>query len=268
MDTQKLIEMITRQVLASVKDASGAIEPAKINPPLGTCTGDYSKFNEKVGESGNGGNGGGGGGGVVPVGGPVLSGFVTARMLEEAGVAVVRLADGARLTPAAQDYVKEKKLGVERAAADGSAGVVGAPGGDWLWWTDGNCPAVKQLTGELKSKMAKLTPAAKSSELAAAVSQGAKRVRAGNAAGVILFVDSGALAGCFANRCPSLRAVVGTCGQATCQGVNQLGANTLILEYPHHGYRAMSQMLDTFMNTPRPNLDAVDRQLQELSRCV
>ncbi|MHC4994016.1 MAG: hypothetical protein ACYTGQ_03085 [Planctomycetota bacterium] len=274
MDTQQLIEMITRQVLAATRDVSGqtggvasAIPQAAINPPAGTCTGDYSMFLERPGETANGSNAA-----PAPVAAP-LTGFITARALQEAGSPVVTLAPNARLTPAAQDYIKDKKIIIERAnagtsPATGERAAAAAPSGDWLWWTDGHCPAVKQITGDLRARLSKLPQAAKGSELANAVRQAAVRVREGRAAGVILFVNSASLAGCFANRCPSLRAVVGTCGQATCQGVNRLGANTLILEYPHHGYRAMSQMLDTFMNTPRPVLTEVDRQLQELARCV
>jgi hypothetical protein len=275
MDTQQLIEMITRQVLAATNNAnaqpggaasSQAIPQAAINPPAGTCTGDYSKFAEQAANGAASGSiDGAAASGVVP-----LTGFITARALQEVASPIVTLAPGARLTPAAQDYVKEKKLTIERAGVVSPQGdqTVAAPSGDWVWWTDGACPAVRQITGELRTRMSKLPPAAKDSELASAVKQAASRVREGRAAGAILFVNSASLAGCFANRCSSLRAVVGTCGQATCQGVNKLGANTLIIEYPHHSYRSMSQMLDTFMNTPRPALSDVDRQLQELSQCV
>lgn len=153
-------------------------------------------------------------------------------------------------------------------AGGGGRGVGGnaAGGGKWLWWMDGRCATVEKLMGQMRGKLSPVGGGAK--QLVGAIRSLAKQVAHGGAAGGVLFVQSGALAGCFANRCASLRAVVGTCGEAAMQGVNLLGANVLIVEYPHHGVESMRGMIEDFVGAERGRLDGVARQLEELGTCV
>jgi hypothetical protein len=90
----------------------------------------------------------------------------------------------------------------------------------------------------------------------------AKRVGCG-----LLFVDSAARAACYANRCASLRAIVGTNDKAVSEGVEQLGANVLIMEYPQLGYKGMMAMVKPFLESQRDVPAAVQRELNELATC-
>src|SRR5690606_12906424 len=114
---QKIAQQVLRAIQAQAGEAAGgpkAEGPAPIQPPAGVCTGDYSKFPELVGRSV----------GARPQAAPTviaLSGIVTAAQLEAAikassdGVAV--LAPDARLTPLANDLVRQKPGCIRRADA-------------------------------------------------------------------------------------------------------------------------------------------------------
>jgi hypothetical protein len=179
----------------------------------------------------------------------------------------VRLAAGARLTPLAQDYVKERGLTVERASGTTNQRVNESTTSPWLWWLEGQCPAVGQITGELRSRLVPATHGRSADALKGVVRDLAQQVKAGRVAGGLLFVSSAARAICYANRCPSLRAVVATCGEAVEEGIDRLGANVLVVEYPHHGPRAMRAMVERFTDAARPAPPNVAGDLQELSTC-
>ncbi len=80
-------------------------------------------------------------------------------------------------------------------------------------------------------------------------------------------MPSAAKAVCYANRCPSVRAIVGTCSKAIEQGVDELGANVLVIEYAHHGPASMGALVD-LMIKQAPKVPAqVQRDLTDLQRC-
>lgn len=274
MDEQsKLIATITQQVMAALQSrgAVGDGAPAaraEIHPPAGVCTGDYSKFTELRPEQR---------GASAPSASSrrVLEGMVTAKQLAGSEGAAVALTAKARLTPLAADYAKEHGITIERegatksvaASVSASAASI-ARNAPWLWWIDGQCGAVEQLTGQLRSALRPIGQPNKPGQIDVVVRELARRVRDGAAAGGLLFVHSAAQAACYANRCPSLRAVVATCGQAVDEGLRLLGANVLIVEYPHQGPAAMRAMVEQFITTARPDLPQVARQLKELGACV
>jgi ribose 5-phosphate isomerase RpiB len=121
---------------------------------------------------------------------------------------------------------------------------------------------------EHKSTFAPLPARRQNSALAEAVRQLSNRIRDHKAAGGVLFVHSAAQATCFANRCPNLRAIVGTSDLSVEQGVKLLGANVMIVEYPMHGPRSMRGLIDRFTQTQRKPLPQVEQQLRELGTCV
>ena len=55
-----------------------------------------------------------------------------------------------------------------------------------------------------------------------------------------------------------------TCGEAVEQVINELGANVLIIEYPHHGYRSPAGMVDRFIGQPPAPPAAAERDLADL----
>lgn len=298
----KLVQEIAAQVMAKLgmsrPDPMALIgqlpPPVHIAPPIGVCTGDYSKYPELAGRSAASPTrpsvgpepSDAGSEPVVPVVPaqliePVpLSGIVTAAQLQSAIDAapgrVALLASDARPTPLAHDLIRQHPDRVRYAAsarATGSSRADGSesdarPGRDdtWLWWIDGRCPAVHELTQRLRSRLRTCGANRSPSSLADVIRTLAVSVRCGAAAGGLLFVGSAARAMCMANRCPSLRAVQGTCVEAVDEAVRELSANVLIVEYPRHGLRSLSEMVERVMrDVPRVS-PVVQRELTDLQR--
>ena len=71
---------------------------------------------------------------------------------------------------------------------------------------------------------------------------------------------------CYANRPSSLRAVVGTCGEAVEQGIAALGANVLVIEYPYVKPDAMTAMVDRFISQTPQASPQVQRDLADMQR--
>ena len=285
---QQVIELLRRRGMLGPDSSAGAADSggprAEVRPPIGVCTGDYSKFPELAGRS---------------LGAPPpmasssvpappassssapptyqvvpITGIVTANQLQAAmaaapdGVAV--LACDARLTPLAADLAREKPQGVCRA----SSGTVAAPAGSpapaalpLLWWADGPNAAVRQIVEQRRDRLRSSTTGANPSATAQVVRDLAAAIKARQVAGGLLFVNHAAQAMCYANRCLSIRAVLGTCDEAVEQGLGELGANVLVLEYPFVGQRAMAAMVDRFMHAPPTVPPSVERMLAELHRC-
>ncbi len=255
---EQLVQRIAAQVIQQLADRRDDPARAEIHPAIGTCTGDYRQFTDRPDLTN-------------PSESPMFEGFVTARRLIDSAAQTIRLAPGAKLTPLAVDLVRERKLTVERVGEQvrTQAHTTQATG-TFHWWIDGHCDAVRQLAAAQRDRLAPLTPLGQASAIATIIKRLATSMRDGRAAGGILFVQSAARAACFANRCPSLRAVVGTCGDAVQQGIDQLEANVLIVEYPHQGPQAMRAMVRQFIDAPRPTPPdpALAQQLQELATCV
>ncbi|NBC10703.1 MAG: hypothetical protein GVY24_03085 [Planctomycetes bacterium] len=264
---QQVIEQMTRgNANPPAAGTDSAAEPTartRVRPAAGVCTGDYAQFKdrpdlvESTGEPA----------GPVQAADRTFTGIVTARQIRDSGLSTVRLAPGAQLTPLAADHVRSAALTVERAAESPANGPARAGAAGWLWWIDGHCDAVRQLAGHWPQRLSPLAPLGHDSALADVVRRAARSVSAHRHAGAILFVHSAARAACYANRCPSLRAVVGTCGEAVQQGIDLLAANVLIIEYPHHGAKSMRTIVEQFIGTGRPPRPHVDRQLRELASC-
>ncbi|MFA7235778.1 MAG: hypothetical protein WC058_02850 [Phycisphaeraceae bacterium] len=257
----QLADRITQMVLQALKNTGNPAQtPADIHAPLGVCTGDYSKFTDRpdlnqTEKSEN----------KQPEP-AALSGVITAAMVDAIKGDTLVLDAKSKLTPLGADRVKERRMTVKRVSNPQSA-IRNPQSNTWLWWIDGRCQAVEKLTTHLRETLTPLGARHDASQLHQAVRDAARRVRGGQAAGAILFVPSAALAVCYANRCPSLRAVVATCGEAVEQGVELLGANVMIVEYPHHGFRSMLAMAERFTSAKRPELTGVERQLKELASC-
>ncbi|MBI1369069.1 MAG: hypothetical protein GC162_10495 [Planctomycetes bacterium] len=276
-DPTALIARITEQVLAAMRAESGTLaSPAPIHPPVGTCTGDYSKFKDPAAKS----NVGEPRQDTIAPGSssssrlPALRGFVTANRLAAAAAsgAVIRLASCAKLTPAATDYAKEKKLTFERATAGSSAGKstggVTRTSDKWAWWIDGRNDGVDHVAAQLRSSLTPLAARRQPTGLIEAIASMAKFITSGKAAGGVLFVESAAAATCLANRCPVLRAVVAMSPAAVDDAIAQVAANVLIIEYNWHGPAAMRALVERFIAQPRPDLGAIARRMQEAASCV
>lgn len=280
---EQLISAIVQQVLAVLRErgvkaggagasggTGGGVPRADVRPPLGTCTGDYSKFPElnrnraELSDPGS----------AKPQAALVLTGIVTASQLQQAigdsADGVATLAAEARLTPLANDFARQHPQKIRRASAGGDA-VATSPSPaaalPWLWWIEGACPVVQKLTAERQSLLRPMSSGRVASSLGQVIRDLAGSIKAKTAQGGLLFVPNAARAMCMANRCPSLRAVVGTCTEAVEQGVRELGANVLVVEYVHHGPRAMEAMVDRMLQQSPSVPPAMQRELADLNRC-
>jgi ribose 5-phosphate isomerase RpiB len=205
----------------------------------------------------------------------------TARQLEE-----MQKSDGqitlpyrARLTPLAQDWVRHRGLKVGYAdidkPADRSAGKndAGGPsqsiGTKWLWWCDGPCgPAKAALGSAARDAGAQMTEVGVDAKrIVEAIKIIAREVKNKRAEGAVMLVSNGALAMVYANRCKSLRAVLGTCLEAVDQGVRIVGANVLVVEHPYKSLQQAKTLLSRFFRGKREFSEDVQRQLKELSDC-
>ena len=218
--------------------------------------------------------------------------IVTARQLEDlhkrnGSNGHVTLPYRARLSPLAADWVRHKKVvlgysdgevGAPSAASNLPAGLPASAGmsqvsrgtpGATLWWCDGPCgPAKAALVAHgTESPLRALDLPQDARKVASVVRAIAGEVKAGRASGAVLMVQTGASAVVFANRCPSLRAILGTCLESVEQGLQQVAANVLVIEYPHRTLQQMKNMLGRFVKARRELPEDVRRQLQELSSC-
>jgi hypothetical protein len=211
----------------------------------------------------------------------------TARQLEDLHKTNghVTLPLGARLTPMACDWARSRKVAIAFDGQSAQAGVATsvarssvaeplapsapAPAGQILWWCDGPCGAAKAALASI-GREANVAPMAINAEpkfLVGAIKHLAKEIKSDRAAAGILLVQSGAAAAVYANRCPSLRAILGTCRDAVQQGLDQVGANVLIVETPHQTLQQVRNVLSLFLRMRRTPSDDVKRQLQELTTC-
>ena len=203
----------------------------------------------------------------------------------------------ARLTPLAQDWLKHKRVaigysgdGTVTVASAASPPAAPAPdnapppvsgraqhaglaapatGDPFVWWCEGPCgPAKAALVAQEKeSNLSPMQLAPGATQIVAAVKQLAANVKAGRISGGVLMVQNGAAAMVFANRCPSLRAVMGTCLEAVEQGVQLVAANVLVIEYAHKTLPQVKNLLARFVRGKRELSEDVRRQLLELASC-
>ncbi|MGB7159443.1 MAG: RpiB/LacA/LacB family sugar-phosphate isomerase, partial [Tepidisphaeraceae bacterium] len=139
----------------------------------------------------------------------------------------------------------------------------------FLWWCDGPCGQAKAALAQ-QSRESSLLPLdlpASADNLVRAIKRIASEVKSGRASGGILLVQTGAAAIVYANRCPSLRAILGTCRQSVEQGVQQLAANVLVIEYPYHSLPQVRNILLPFVRGRAEVSDDLKRQLAELASC-
>jgi ribose 5-phosphate isomerase RpiB len=95
----------------------------------------------------------------------------------------------------------------------------------------------------------------------------AAAVKEGKSNGGVLLVQSAAAAVVLANRCPSLRAMVGTSLESLEAAISQIAANVLVLEYPNKSFSQIKNLLSRFVRAKRELSDEMKKQIQELGTC-
>jgi hypothetical protein len=144
-----------------------------------------------------------------------------------------------------------------------------AAAGTWLWWCDGPCGAAKAAVAQQarETNLQPLPVTAEPKYLVAAIKHLAGEVKNDRAVGGVLLVQSGAAAVVYANRCSSLRAILGTCREAVQQGIKLVGANVLVIETPHLTLQQARNVLSLFVRMRREPGADVKRMLAELASC-
>jgi hypothetical protein len=286
-----LIKAIADQVLAALRGSTpSSSAPADIHAPIGQCTGDYSKFPElkhlqsapppvpasasslptspaslpSVASS------------TVPPAPPAppvtaLKGVITVAQLRTIR-GPIRLAKGSILTPLAQDFIKDHALNVmtdemaqvAKVNAGSAAPNAALP---TFWWIEGQCPSVAKVVDALRPHLLASREPSRPDNLKSAIKELAKLVKTGKVRGGLLFVPSASRAICYANRCPSLRAIVATTERAVSEGLDLLAANTLVIEYTQFGFKGMLPLVQPFINNAPPLSNAVAKDLNELATC-
>ncbi|MDB5320760.1 MAG: hypothetical protein JWN40_2391 [Phycisphaerales bacterium] len=211
----------------------------------------------------------------------------TARQLEDLHKSNghVVLPYGARLTPLAVDWARAKKIAVgygpdelvkqsNAPAAPRGIGQASEPNphaatAAYLWWCDGPCGAAKAAVGALtkESNLPAIDLPADPKQLMPVIKKLAAAIKDLKAAGGLLLVQSAPSATILANRCPSLRAIVGTTLESLEAGIAQLAANVLIIEYPNKSFSQIKNLLSRFVRAKRDLTEDAKRQLQELASC-
>jgi hypothetical protein len=194
----------------------------------------------------------------------------------------------ARLTPLALDWVKLRKsvvgysdgeaMKAQPASSQHSAPVsqhfsATAPppsAADFFWWCDGPCGPAKAavMSQSRESSLAPLDVPADPKFLVSAVKRLAGDVKANRAIGGVLLVATGAPAVVYANHCPSLRAILGTCRDSVQQGITQVAANVLVIEHPYQTLAQVKNMLAIFCRGNRVMNDEQHRTMRELASCA
>jgi hypothetical protein len=207
----------------------------------------------------------------------------TARQLEDLWKAngsngSVVLPYRARLSPMGADWIRAKKISVGysedgvvkvETAAKETAAAAPIPTGAFLWWCDGPCGTAKAaLSAQAReSSLGEIGLPSEPSKLVSVLKKLAGEVKSENAPGGMLMVSSAAAALVYANRCPSLRAIVGTCLETVEQGINQVAANVLIIEYPHKTLQQIRNLISRFVRGKRALSEETRKSLQELATC-
>lgn len=191
----------------------------------------------------------------------------------------------AQLTPLARDWIKAKRVTIQYddgtaipravdqpccvAANEGSADSAPQSTATSLWWCDGPCGAAKAAIVALSREIgfSEIPIPQDANRIVSAIRHLATEIKAGRATSGVLLVKTGAPAIVYANRCPSLRAILGTCLDAVEQGVRQLAANVLIVEHPYQTMSQVRNMASRFVKASRELTDQTKRELQELSTC-
>ena len=179
---------------------------------------------------------------------------------------------GARLTPLAQDWVRAKKVALGFSNIEPPKPVIKAIGqnaitaadnasGKILWWCEGACGAAKAAVAaqSKESPMSPIELPGDAKNLVPVIKQIAGAFKAGSAAQAIILVQTGATAMVLANRSPMIRAVLGTCMEAVNQGLSEIAANVLVIEYQ---YKTLSQIKNFIGRFARGGARTIDDQLQ------
>jgi ribose 5-phosphate isomerase RpiB len=159
----------------------------------------------------------------------------------------IRLPEGALVTPAARDWLKEHSLPVtwEKAPAGGASKLAAV--------MDPSLPELRLMRTMLDrgGRLAEvIEPDGGRKGIAAATRQLCGRIARGEVAKGVVFAADGSVPVCVANKHNGVRAALGVNIPMTEEACRSLGINVLVLEYPTLTPYQMKQMIDRLLAGP------------------
>ncbi len=192
----------------------------------------------------------------------------------------------ARLTPLAKDWIRQRRIAVgygDGLAESSSAGATVQPAAatidqrsagdmhaaDFYWWCDSPCGATKAaLVAQARdANMSAIDLPADPKNSAAAIARIARAVKSGGCIGGIIVVERAARTTILAGRCRALLPIVGTSRQTVEEGVNELGANLLIIEHPKLMMHQARNLMIPFVRPRVALADSARQTFAELESC-
>lgn len=205
--------------------------------------------------------------------------FFTARQLEqilrESGKIVLPL--GAKLTPAANDLVRLKRLDIAfgedkpRVAGETTSTIASPINGStlpYLWWSGTKSgPAKAALAmASREANVAEMAILEDATKATAAIRHLIVAIKNNSAAGGVIVVEHAGLAVTLANRSPRLRAIVGTSLAAVDAGIREAAANVLVIEPGTLPLMVLKNMVLRFVRSPRSASDELAKQMDEIAK--
>ncbi|MFT3788254.1 MAG: hypothetical protein QM770_19130 [Tepidisphaeraceae bacterium] len=191
------------------------------------------------------------------------------QILRETGAA--NLPFGARLTPAAQDFLRANKLEIRYGdpATPKPAQLVApsAPSTSAVLWWSGTASGVAKAAISMVSREANLLPLTvleDGTKALSAVRALAAEVKTGRATGGVLIADHAGAAVVFANKVPCLRAIVATSLASLDAAVRDVAANVLIVEPASHTMMSLKNVIARFVRASRQVNAELERDLSVL----
>jgi hypothetical protein len=198
--------------------------------------------------------------------------YVSCRQLQDQlrATGKIILPPNARLTPLANDFLRQQKLSIEVvAAAVSPAATEPKPTENaaiqyWFGVHSGVAKAAMSAVAREYSLAPNPTPN-EASQLIPAIKSMASLLKQGKVTGCILVVEHAGPAVVLANRKAAVRAVVATSQSAITHAINTIAANMLIVEPGSLSMAVMRNLLSAFARGVRPATESVDKLLAEVA---
>jgi len=180
----------------------------------------------------------------------------------------------ARLTPAAQDWIRHGKItiGYDEVKIDLTAPKATGVNpcvtlsGKYLWWSDGPDGVAKAAIGMSgrEVKLESMSILEDASRAISAVRTLSQSVAASTATGGVMIVKNAGIATVLANKAPNLRAVVATTMAAVEESIASIAANVLIVERGQWPLNPLKNLLVRFCKLERKIDAVVETELKTL----
>lgn len=174
--------------------------------------------------------------------------IITARKLE--GLSVVSVGAECLITPSANDYIKEKKIQLQRASTRANTASE-SDSRTYHFWSA--CSKVKSFDHrncpEITVKFMHNQP--RIDEIDSVLGKIDSAIKKGSSIGGIVVVETSPRALFATRKFSSLRPIVGNYSRSIEDGVDQIGANLLVLETAYLGKTAVLQLAELFVSLER-----------------